>query len=232
MINRLPDKSSAADPMPTSVLKAISDLLSPYVAALFNRSTSCGRFPSPFKKSFTTLIVKKPGLDPEEVKSYRPISNLSVLSKVMERLAARRLTDYIKASGLLPPLQSGIKQSFSTNTAVLKVLSDLLAAVHCGDVGILVLLDLSAAFDTVDHMIMLKHLKRTFSVWSCIGRAIIISCGPRTVRQAWCKLFWHGHATVGLNAEFYSGSTAIYYVHCRPHRRHTVKPSAPASLRR
>jgi Reverse transcriptase (RNA-dependent DNA polymerase) len=163
MINRLPDKSSAADPMPTSVLKAVSDLLSPYVAALFNRSISCGCFPSPFKKSFITPIVKKPGLDPEDVKSYRPISNLSVLSKVMERLATRRPTDYIKASGLLPPLQWGFRQSFSTETAVLKVLSDLLAAVDRGDVGVLVLLDL-AAFDIVDRMIMLKRLERTLRV--------------------------------------------------------------------
>ena len=164
LIGQLPDRSSAADPMPTSVLKAVSDLLSPYVAALFNRSTSSGLFPSSFKTALITPIVKKVGLDPEDVKSYRPISNLPVLSKVMERLAARRLTDYFKSAGLLPPLQSGFRPSFSTETAVLKVLSDLLEAVDRGDVGVLVLLDLSAAFDTVDHAILLERLERTFGV--------------------------------------------------------------------
>jgi hypothetical protein len=92
--------------MLTSVLKAVSNLLLPYVAALFNRSTSCRRHPSPFKKSFITPIVKKPCVDPEDGKSCHPISYLSVLLKVMKRLAARRLTDYTKASGLLPQLQS------------------------------------------------------------------------------------------------------------------------------
>ena len=164
LIKRLPDKSSSVDPMPTSVLKAVSDLLSPYVTALFNRSISCGRFPSPLKRSFITPIVKGPGLDPEDVKSYRPISNLYVLSKVLERLAARRLSDYINAAGLLSPLQSGFRQSHSTETAILKVLSDLLAAIDSGDVGVLVLLDLSAAFDTVDHTILLERLERTFRV--------------------------------------------------------------------
>jgi Reverse transcriptase (RNA-dependent DNA polymerase) len=82
----------------------------------------------------------------------------------MERLASRRLTGCIKASGFLPPLQSGFRQSFSTETTVLKVLSDLLAAGDRGDVGVLVLLDLSAALNTVDHMIMLKRPERTFRV--------------------------------------------------------------------
>jgi hypothetical protein len=81
IIRQLPDKSSAADPLPTSVLKDIADLVSPYVAHLFNRSVSSSQFPTKFKRTFITPIVKKPGLDAEDVKSYRPISNLSVLSK-------------------------------------------------------------------------------------------------------------------------------------------------------
>jgi hypothetical protein len=86
------------------------------------------------------------------------------MSKAMERFAAQRLTDYTKVSQLFPPRQSGFWQSFSTEIAVLKVLADLLAAVDRGDVRELELLDLSAAFDIVDPMIMLKPLERTFRV--------------------------------------------------------------------
>ena len=90
-------------------------------------------------------------MDPADVRSYRPISNLSVVSKLLERLVARQLLDYLNKYGLLPRLQSAYRVGHSTETAVLKVLSDILLAIDSGDLSALVLLDLSAAFDTVDH---------------------------------------------------------------------------------
>jgi len=164
LIRRLPDKSSAADPIPTSVLKDVADLVAPYIVHLFNTSIAAGRFPSCFKRSFITPIVKKAGLDKEDVQSYRPISNLSVLSKLIERLIARRLIDYIRDANLLPSFQSGFRPLHSTETAVLKVLSDLLEALDRGEVGVLLLLDLSAAFDTVDHETLLRRLELTFGI--------------------------------------------------------------------
>jgi len=87
-----------------------------------------------------------------------------VLSKLLERLAARRLIDYIRDANLLPSFQSGFRPLHSTETAVLKVLSDLLEALDRGDVAVLLLLDLSAAFDTVDHETLLRRLELTFDV--------------------------------------------------------------------
>ena len=75
-IRQLPDKSSAAVPIPTSVLKDVADLVAPYIVHLFNTSIAADRFPSCFKRSFITPIVKKAGLDKEGVQSYRPISNI------------------------------------------------------------------------------------------------------------------------------------------------------------
>ena len=108
--------------------------------------------------------MKKPGLDTTEPSSYRPISNLPVLSKLLERLVARQLMDYLSFADLLPSLQSGFRPGHSTETATLRVLSDILQAVDRGDSAALILLDLSAAFDTVDHEVLLKRLQMSFGV--------------------------------------------------------------------
>jgi len=163
-VRRLPDKSSATDPIPTNVLKQIIDLIAPYIVELFNRSLAAGHFPVGFKDAFITPVIKKPGLDDTDVSSYRPISNLSVLSKLLERLVARQLMAYLSSSDLLPSLQSGFRPGHSVETAVLRVLSDILNAVDLGDVAALILLDMSAAFDTVDHRILLQRLQSTFGI--------------------------------------------------------------------
>jgi len=92
-------------------------------------------------------------------RSYRPISNLSVLSKLLERLVAQQLRDYLTSADLLPPLQSGFRPGHSTETAFLQVglWSDILQAIDRRNSAALFLLDLSAAFDTVDHEILLQR---------------------------------------------------------------------------
>ena len=154
----------SADPPPTPVLKEVAEVVAPFVSELFNRSLSTGYFPTCFKEAFITPVIKKPGLDAADANSYRPISNLSVISKLLERLIVQQLMEYLTSANLLPQLQSGFRQGHSTETAVLRVLSDILQAVDRGDVAALVLLDLSAAFDTVDHEVLLQRLSETFGV--------------------------------------------------------------------
>ena len=163
-VQRLPDKSSAADPLPTRIFKEVVDVIAPYISELFNRSLSAGHYPAAFKMAFVTPVVKKPGLDAADPSSYRPISNLPVISKLLERLVVRQLVGYLELHSLLPQLQSGFRRNHSTETAVLKVLSDILSAVDCGDVAALALLDLSAAFDTVDHEILLERLRCSYGI--------------------------------------------------------------------
>ena len=125
--------------------------LATFLTELFNRSMSAGHFPATFKEAFITPAIKKPGLDAMDAQSYHPVSNLTVESKLLERIVARQLKCYLQSFDLLPSLQSGFQPGHSTETVVLRVMSDLLEAVDNGDVAALVLLDLSAAFDTVDH---------------------------------------------------------------------------------
>ena len=78
---------------------------------------------------YVTPLLKKADLDSADAKSYRPISNLSVLSKLLERLVAQQLIDYLRGAGLLPDLQSAYRAFHSTETAVLKVMADILWAI-------------------------------------------------------------------------------------------------------
>ena len=111
-IARLPDKSSAMDPIPVPVLKGVSDVLTPFLTHLFNCSLSTGCVPASFKDSFVTPILKKSGLDEASPSSYRPISNLSVISKILERLVACQFVTYLDANCLLPSTQSGFRRGY------------------------------------------------------------------------------------------------------------------------
>jgi hypothetical protein len=164
MVKSLPDKQCSSDPVPTWLLKANVDVLAPFLCRLFSESLEKGLVPSVLKSAYITPILKKADLDPTDPKSYRPISNLSVVSKMLERLVSKQLVDYLKKNGLLPDLQSAYKAHNSTETAVLKVLSDILLALDSGDVGVLMMLDLSAAFDSVDHATLLSRLKLSYGL--------------------------------------------------------------------
>jgi len=98
------------------------------------------------------------------VKNYRPVSNLSFVSKLVERAAVKQLVDYLEVNQLMPKLQSAYRKHHSTETAVLWVLSYILNAMDNQQVTLLALLDLSAAFDCVDHDILLSRLQSSFSM--------------------------------------------------------------------
>jgi Reverse transcriptase (RNA-dependent DNA polymerase) len=194
-ITRLPNKSSAADPLPVPLMKQVGAELSPFLCELFNRSMLTGQFPATFKQAFITPVIKKSGLDAADVGSYRPISNLSVISKLLERIVAKQLGDYLQSADLLPSVQSGFRPCHSTETATLRVLSDLLTAVDDGCVAALVLLDLSAAFDTVDHAILCQRLQSSFGV-----------TGPAL---CWFESYLHGRSQYIRRGQATSAVTAL-----------------------
>jgi len=148
------------DPLPTWLLKKCVYIIAPFLCHLFNWSLEHDSVPSSFKSADITPLLKK-DLDPADVKSYRPISKLSVISKLLERLVSLQLTKYLKDNNLLPDLQSVYRAMHSTESAVLKVLSDILLALDSGNLAMLTLLDLSAACDSVDHDTLLLVLTCT-----------------------------------------------------------------------
>src|SRR4029434_1661311 len=108
--------------------------------------------------SRVTPLLKKPPLDPTQVENYRPVSLLTLLSKTIERAASKHVTEFLSRNNLLDPNQSGFKSVHSTETALLSVTEALKTARAAAQSSALVLLDLSAAFDTVNHRITLSIL--------------------------------------------------------------------------
>jgi len=156
LVKKLPDKQCASDPLPTWLLKQSVDVLTPFLSRLINWSLQSWSVPSMFKSAYITPLLKKADLDSADPKSYRPISNLSVILTLLERVVSKQLLRYLKDNDLLPDLQSALRAHHLTETAVLKVLSDILLALDSGNLAILTLLDLSAAFDSVDHHTLRK----------------------------------------------------------------------------
>ena len=150
LISALSDKQLAADPLPTWLLKRSADVLAAFLCQLFNLSLQHGCVPSSFKASYITPLLKKAGLEPADVRFYQPIVNLTVISKLLERIVSSQLVNYLKDKGLLPDLQSAYRAMHLMETSVLKVFSDILLALDSRNLAMLSMLDLSAAFDSVE----------------------------------------------------------------------------------
>ena len=147
------------DCVPTQLLISCVDVIIPLITDIVNHSLKTGQFPDSLKRAIIRPLLKKPGADASDLTNYRPVSNLSFLSKIIERAVSARLCQYLNAHKLLPTFQSAYRPSYSTETALLRVMNDLNCAVDDGQVALVVLLDLSAAFDTIDHNTMLCRLK-------------------------------------------------------------------------
>ena len=152
------------DPVPTQLLKECCDEIAPIITDIVNCSLKEATVPPELKKAVVIPLLKKASLDPEMYKNYRPVSNLSFISKIIEKVVASRTNEHLDLNQLCERMQSAYKRFHSTETALLRVQNDILKSLHSKRMVALVLLDLSAAFDTIDHKVLLHRLETRFNI--------------------------------------------------------------------
>ena len=155
IINSAYAKSYELDPIPTTLLYENLDILSSTITNIINTSLTTGIVPCDLKTAVVKPLLKKPSLDKNLLKNYRPISNLTFLSKILEKVVLHKLLSHLQENNLSNPFQSAYRAGYSTETVLLRTVNDILSALDNDNISVLVLLDLSAALDTIDHQILL-----------------------------------------------------------------------------
>ena len=155
-----PKSTCLSDPLPSNLLLLCIDVIAPVITRILNLSLSSGIFPKEFKYyAVVKPLLKKPTLDYTGLKNYHPISNLSFRSKLVECIIANRLLTHLSSHVLFAKFQSAYCKFHSSETSLLYVQNDILVALKAGHSTALLLLDLSAAFDTIDHNILIHRLQ-------------------------------------------------------------------------
>ena len=180
LIKAAPLKQSDLDPWPTSLMKDCANDISPYISTLFNISLASGFVPSTIKEAYITPIIKKSQLKRTDINNYRPISNLSVISKLLERAVCAQLAEYLDDNNLMPPNQSAYRRSYSTETALTAVFSDIISELDRGNLVLLSMLHL-LAFDCVDHDIILNKLDTSYGIRSTSRQWLTSYLSSRTL---------------------------------------------------
>ena len=154
--------SLSVDQMPKELFQQLWVSISEFFTTLVNQSLASGLVPSAFKIATLTPILKASNLDTNSFPSYRPVSNLPFLAKVLESAVASQLSKHLQP--LLSPYQSAFRVGHSVESALTDVSSDIFKLLDQGNNIFMILLDLSAAFDTIDHALLIDILHSRFNV--------------------------------------------------------------------
>ena len=164
VVGQIKPSGSPCDTVPPHFFKEVFPCVGQSVLAIINSSLSSGVVPQSFKHAVVQPLLKKPGLDRGMLANYRPISKLPFITKILEKVIHAQLKSFLDEHDILEVFQSGFKTRHSAESALLRVFNDILLVVDSGDYEILVLLDLTAAFDTVDHNILLSCLQHLVGI--------------------------------------------------------------------
>ena len=164
IISEMKSKTSRNDPIGSALVKQSFDLLAPVLLRIINSCIENNVFPDELKKAIITPVIKDETKDPDDFQNYRPISNLEFLSKLLERVMFKQLTSYCETFDLFTKFQSAYKTNHSCETAMTYVIDDIQEYLGSKLNVALTMLDLSSAFDTVDHQLLLDRLERKFGI--------------------------------------------------------------------
>ncbi len=146
------------DPIPSHLLQAISPTLLPALTHIINTSLLTGIFPAAFKQARVTPLLKKPTLNTSLIENYRPVCLIPFIAKTLKLVVSNQVLLFVSQNNKLDAEQSGFRSRHSTETALLSVTEALRIAKANSKSSVLILLDLSATFDTVNHQILLSTL--------------------------------------------------------------------------
>ncbi len=146
------------DPIPSHLLQAIYPAVVPALTHIISTSLHTGVFPSAFRQTLITPLLKKPTLNPSLLENYRPVSLLPLAAKTLGRDVFNQVSAVLTQKNFLDSNQSGFRSGHSTKTALLSVVEALRLATAGSKSSILILLYRSTAFDTVNHQILLSTL--------------------------------------------------------------------------
>ena len=158
------NKQSLLDPLPCKLFKDFKLELVPVLTKLINCSFNLGYFPSHLKTAVVTPIIKSKNLDCEILTNYRPVSNLTLISKLIEKCALEQLSKHLIKNNLYCKFQSAYRPGHSCETALVKIYNDINNSLNSDTYVILILLDFSAAFDTIDHNILINRLNTNYGI--------------------------------------------------------------------
>ncbi|KAJ1178195.1 hypothetical protein NDU88_003442 [Pleurodeles waltl] len=150
-----------SDPCPHFIFNKADDIIAPHLQTIINSSFASATFPESWKHTEVNTLLKKPTADPSDLKNFCPISLLPFPTKVIEKTVNKQLTNFLEDNNLLDPSQSGFRANQSTETALISVTDDIRTLMDNGETVALILLDLSAAFDTVCHRTLISRLRST-----------------------------------------------------------------------
>ena len=167
------NKVSGPSSIPYPVLNCITDSLSNILCDIINLSFSTGVFPTALKEAKVISVFKNKG-SPIDVENYRPISLLSNIDKIFQKLMYNRLSNFLTNCKTLYPFQFGFGSKHSTSNALSNCVEQISKSLDYGNFACSIFIDLQKAFDTVDHQILYSKLHHY---------------GIRGITQSWFKSF-------------------------------------------